>query len=328
LIKGFTEYISEKSNIIKIENKEEKIQDALFYREVDYILFIPKDYTKNFMNHNNPEIEIKKTQEGNAQYTQMMVNKYFKLADVYSRSGMNQKKIVDSIKLDLENQVNIVVENESKSEIMNRPNLYYNFANYSLLAISIYLIATVMSVFNNENIKKRNNICKIPYKKISNKLFLANIVFIIAIWLLYVIISFMLCGQGMFTVNGLLLILNSFIFTLTAGTIGFLISTLVKNKNAISGIVNVVALGLSFISGCFVQQQWLNSSVLNIAKFFPSYWYINSNEQIVKLTKYGFGDIENIIVNMCIVLGFGILYAIVIKIIDKIKGVKIHEKIK
>lgn len=328
MIKGFTEYISEKSNIIKIENEEEKIQDALFYREVDYILFIPKDYTKNFMNHNNPEIEIKKTQEGNAQYTQMMVNKYFKLADVYSRSGMNQKKIVDSIKLDLENQVNIIVENESKSEIMNRPNLYYNFANYSLLAISIYLIATVMSVFNNENIKKRNNICKIPYKKISNNLFLANIVFIIAIWLLYVIISFMLCGQGMFTVNGLLLILNSFIFTLTAGTIGFLISTLVKNKNAISGIVNVVALGLSFISGCFVQQQWLNSYVLNIAKFFPSYWYINSNEQIVKLTKYGFGDIKNIIINMCIVLGFGILYAIVIKIIDKIKGVKIHGKIK
>src|SRR5574344_1001868 len=71
LIKGFTNYISEKATIVTIENNAEKIEDSLFYREVDFVLFIPANYTQDFINQRNPEIEIKKTAEGSAEYTEI-----------------------------------------------------------------------------------------------------------------------------------------------------------------------------------------------------------------------------------------------------------------
>lgn len=319
LINGFTDYISDKSDVIQLENNDEKVQDALFYREVDFVLYIPKNYTQDFINKKNPEIEIKKTEEGSAEYTQMMVNKYLKLADIYNRAGMSQSQIVESIKTDLEKQVDIVVENQGQTENLASPHLYYTFANYSFLAIAIYIIATVMGVFNNKMIKKKNSVCKMSYKKISSQLFMANLILILGVWVLYVLISIILCKDAMFTTNGLLLMLNSFVFIIVAATIGFLVSLLVKNKNAISGIVNVVALGLSFISGCFVPQQWLNSTVLNVAKAFPSYWYIKANTDIVRLTSYGFEELKPVLTSMAIVFGYAIFYAILIGIVNRVK---------
>lgn len=311
--------MKQKTEIKDVENKEEKIQDSLFYREIDYVLIIPENYTNDFLNGKDPKIEVKKTAEGYATYTEMIVNRYLKLAEIYNKAGMNQGEIVSSIKTDLEKEVNIIVENKEDSLNMNRLVLYYNFANYSFLAISIYLIAIVMSVFNKDIIKKKNNICKMPYKKISNQLFAGNIIFVFGIWLMYVLISLILCKDSIFNINGLLLMCNSLVFVIVTAAIGFLVSSLVKNKNAISGIVNVIALGLSFISGCFVPQEWINSNVVNFAKLFPSYWYIQNNQRIVELTKYTFLDLKPVLINMGIILLFGLIYVIINKIIIKLK---------
>ena len=42
------------------ENDEEKINDSLFYRDVNYVIYIPENYREDFLNDKNPEIEIKK----------------------------------------------------------------------------------------------------------------------------------------------------------------------------------------------------------------------------------------------------------------------------
>ncbi len=66
----------------------------------------------------------------------------------------------------------------------------------------------------------------------------------------------------MFTVHGIILMVNSFVFSICALTIAILIANLVNNKNAINGIVNVVALGSSFLCGAFVPIEWLPDTVL------------------------------------------------------------------
>ena len=70
------------------------------------------------------------------------------------------------------------------------------------------------------------------------------------------------------TKEGLIYILNSFIFTICATTMSFFIGNLITNKNAVNGIVNVVALGSSFLCGAFVPMRWLPDSVLKIAHVF------------------------------------------------------------
>ena len=121
----------------------------------------------------------------------------------------------------------------------------------------------------------------------------------------------------MFTTHGLIYILNSFIFTICAVTIAFLIGNLVSNKNAINGIVNVVALGSSFLCGSFVPLEWLPDTVIKIAHILPSYYYISSNEMIAKLEIVNFETIIPILKNMGIILIFMMVFIIATNIISR-----------
>lgn len=319
LIKGFRDYLKDKTKIIEIEDDEDTIQDELFYRNVRYVLIIPEDFSNKFLNGENINIDIKKTQDSYSTYTEMLINKYFNMANIYNKAGMNETNIVKSIKKDMEKESEIILQEEMETQTISKLIIFYNFANYAFLGIFIYIIATLMLVFNNKNIKNKNSISSTPYSKISNQIFLANLFFAFSIWILYFVIAYIMFGSIVYSPNGLLILLNSFVFSICAVTIGFLSGILVKSKDAISGIVNTVALGLSFISGCFVPQQWLSESVLNFSKLFPSYWYVNGNDLIANIVKYDFETLKPLFRNMGVLLLYTIGLLIVIAIINKKK---------
>ena len=54
ITKNLVNYIEKNSNIIKIEDEEEDINDALFYREVNYVIYIPENYRQDFLAGKNP----------------------------------------------------------------------------------------------------------------------------------------------------------------------------------------------------------------------------------------------------------------------------------
>lgn len=69
----------------------------------------------------------------------------------------------------------------------------------------------------------------------------------------------------------------------------YLIINISTNKYAITAIANVLSLGLSFISGVFVPQDYLSDKVLNIAKFSPVYYFVRINNQdIISFADMGF----------------------------------------
>ncbi|MBR2786122.1 MAG: hypothetical protein IKD76_01240 [Clostridia bacterium] len=49
ITKDFIKYISSHSKTPEVENSEEARNDALFYESVDYIVYIPKNYNKDFL---------------------------------------------------------------------------------------------------------------------------------------------------------------------------------------------------------------------------------------------------------------------------------------
>ena len=177
----------------------------------------------------------------------------------------------------------------------------------------------MQSIFNNIDIRKRNIISSSNYKKNNRILLLSNIIYALILWLFYLIMSFIIIGKIMFSLYGLILAINSLLFTLCATTIAFLIGNLVTNKNAISGIVNVVALGSSFLCGAFVPVQYLPDSVLNIAHLLPTYYYINSNEVLKNIEVFNINTLKPIIINMLIIIGYIVLFIILTNIISKRK---------
>lgn len=319
LTKNLIDYMKKNSNIVKVENNEEKINDALFYREVSYVIYIPKDYRKNVLLGKNPKLDIKKTDEYDAHLSEMMLKRYIKLQNIYNKEAGSEDELITLINDNINDDVNVKITSKVDTSKTYNIAYYFNFASYSILAIIIYIICLVLCSFKEESISKRINISSINYKSHNNKILLASIVFSSIIWLLFVIIGVIVVGDIMFSIRGLISIINSFIFTFCALTLSILISSITNNKNAISGIVNVIALGSAFLCGAFVPAEYLPSSVLNFAHILPSYYYINSNDLLKNIDVINISSMHPIIINMVIIIIFSILFIILNNVVTRKK---------
>lgn len=319
LTKNLIDYMKKNSNIVKVENNEEKINDSLFYREVSYVIYIPKDYRKNVLLGKNPKLDIKKTDEYDAHLSEMMLKRYIKLQNIYNKEAGSEDELITLINDNINDDVNVKITSKVDTSKTYNIAYYFNFASYSILAIIIYIICLVLCSFKEESISKRINISSINYKSHNNKILLASIVFSSIVWLLFVIIGVIVVGDIMFSIRGLISIINSFIFTFCALTLSILISSLTNNKNAISGIVNVIALGSAFLCGAFVPAEYLPSSVLNFAHILPAYYYINSNDLLKNIDVINISSMHPIIINMVIIIIFSILFIILNNVVTRKK---------
>ena len=317
LTKNLIDYMKKNSNIVKVENNEEKINDSLFYREVSYVIYIPKDYRKNVLLGNNPKLDIKKTDEYDAHLSEMMLKRYIKLQNIYNEEAGSEDELITLINDNINDDVNVKITSKVDTSKTYNIAYYFNFASYSILAIIIYIICLVLCSFKEESISKRINISSINYKSHNNKILLASIVFSSIVWFLFVIIGVIVVGDIMFSIRGLISIINSFIFTFCALTLSILISSLTNNKNAISGIVNVIALGSAFLCGAFVPAEYLPNSVLNFAHVLPAYYYINSNDLLKNIDVINISSMHPIIINMIIIIMFSILFIILNNVVTK-----------
>ena len=319
LTKNLIDYMKKNSNIVKVENNEEKINDSLFYREVSYVIYIPKDYRKNVLLGKNPKLDIKKTDEYDAHLSEMMLKRYIKLQNIYNKEAGSEDELITLINDNINDDVNVKITSKVDTSKTYNIAYYFNFASYSILAIIIYIICLVLCSFKEESISKRINISSINYKSHNNKILLASIVFSSIVWLLFVIIGVIVVGDIMFSIRGLISIINSFIFTFCALTLSILISSLTNNKNAISGIVNVIALGSAFLCGAFVPAEYLPSSVLNFAHILPAYYYINSNDLLKNIDVINISSMQPIIINTIIIIMFSILFIILNNVVTRKK---------
>jgi len=319
LTKNLITYIKNNSNIIEIDENEAAIRDALFYRDVNYIVYIPKNYREDFLNKKNPEIEIKKTGDYNASLAEMLLDRYLKTASIYLDIYSNEEELIKNLNKTLDTKTEVQIVSKLDTTSLNKATFYFNFLNYSLLAGLIFVICMVLLSFKNINIHKRTVISSMDYKQINKELFISNLIFGFLSWLFYIALGIIIIGKVMFTTHGLIYILNSFVFLVCAISIALLIGNLVSNKNTINGIVNVVALGSSFLCGAFVPMEFLPNFVLKIAHILPSYWYMKTNEMLKSIDKFNLATINSLITNMLILIIFTIIFTLITRVVTSKK---------
>ena len=319
ITKDLIKYIEENSNVVDLKNNEDAINDALFYRDVNYVVYIPKNYNKDFMDGKNPEIEIKSTGDYQSSFAEMLLSRYIKVANIYQKSINSEEELISKINETLSKKSEVEITSKLDTNILSKATFYYNFANYSIMACLIYVICLILASFKDIKIQKRTIISSTNYKTLNRQLLLSNSLFSIILWMIYVVLSFILVGDIMFSIHGIFYLINSFVFTICATTIALFIGNIVSNKNAISGIVNVIALGSSFLCGAFVPMEWLPDGVIKIAHILPSYYYISNNEVLKTLELINLNTIKPILLNIIIVLSFSIMFIILTNIVSKRK---------
>lgn len=315
ITKNLVDYLSSNSNIKEIENDEEKRNDALFYRDVNYIVYIPKHFSVDFLEHKNPEINIKSTGDYQASLANMLLERYLKVASTYLEFDFSEEEMLNAITKTLENEVNVEMTSKLDTDSLTKVSTYYNFTNYCILAGSIYVICLILSSFKNKDVLKRTTISSMHYQKYNRILLISNSLFAFVLWLFYILLSFVLFGSSMWTLHGAFYILNSFVFSLFALTLAFLLGNIMTDKNALNGIINVIALGSSFLCGAFVPMEWLPNTVLNIAHILPSYYFIKSNELIKTVEIFDFASLKSIYMNMIVIIIFAVGFMIISRIV-------------
>lgn len=310
LVEGLKNHLSQNANFIDLPDDTQKLQDALFFRSVEYIVKVPEGFTDGLLS--GRAIQIEKTTVPNSTsgiYIDSLINKYLNTAKTYSNSieGLSPEQLVSYINKDLSLKAEVKLVNPNlQSNISKKSAYYFNFLAYSLFAILILGVSAVMMVFNHTDLKKRNLGSPLKLRSMNFQMVLGNMSFAVLVWFVLIFASFIMYGSYMYTPNGLLYILNSFIFALAALSISYFIANLIHSKGAMSAAANVVSLGTCFISGVFVPQALLSKTVLTISSFTPTYWYVKSNNQIANMVHFNLENLTPIFTNMSIILGFAV----------------------
>lgn len=317
LTKNLINYLKENANVLDIENNEEKINDAIFYREVNYVIYIPKNYRIDTLNKLNPTLDIKSANDYDSAYTSMLLTRYLNVQNTYLKYTNNENELINSINNNLSYKTNIEITSKLDTSKLTKISRFFNFASYSIMAVIIYIICLVISSFNKDVVKKRTIISSMNYKKYNKYILLSSFLYSSIIWLLYVILSFIIIGSSMFSLRGLIYILNTFIFSFVALTLALLISNLIKSKGAISGIVNVIALGQAFLCGAFIPSEFLGENIIKYSKILPAYWYNNSNDLLSTIEVINMVNLKPILINMMVLVIFAIIFIVINNIVSK-----------
>lgn len=319
LANGLVKFFKENANIIQVKNTKTAIDDAIFYRDASYVIYIQKGYEESILSGGDGNIEIKSSGDYTSNLAQLLLTRYIKTIKILSKEYNDKETLIKKVNSTLKSNTKVNLTNKINTTELTRLSRYYNFASYTLIAVIVFIICLVLASFNKSVLRKRIVVSSMNYKVHNRYILLASTLYSVFVVILYSLLSFIVFGNLAFSERGLIYILNTFVFSFTALCMALLISTLVKSKEAISGIVNVVSLSQAFLCGAFIPVMWLPNSVIKMAHILPAYWYINTNNLLIEIEVLSFSNLKPVWINMVILIIFGIIFIILNNIVSRRK---------
>lgn len=278
--RDLADFLIGQSQLISLDNDSESLQDALFFRQVDYILRIPAGFGES-ISKGRYNVELVKTSlpdSVSAVQADLLIDRYINTVALYVDSVPNLAipELLAHVRADLALQANVTLQSTALVQDFSRSRFYFSYLAYTLMSVMVLGITSIMIAFNNKDLQKRNYSSPVRLVSFNLQLVLGNFVFALAVWALLTALSLLIGDQAYSTATRILLSINALAFTLACLGISFLIGNLIKSRNVQQSIANVLALGTCFISGVFVPQELLGPTVKTIASFTPTFWYISN----------------------------------------------------
>lgn len=326
LTKSFQNSLTEVANIVELEDSEESIQDALYFRAVYMIIRIPKDFGNISNTGEIKPIDVIVIPDApETIQVQNHINQFLKLVSATKIGYPELSEASLAMKIDAlaVKETKVSMANDAKQGIEgDLMPFFFNYMAYSYMYIVIIGVSTIMLVFGRKDLKMRNTCSPITGYQNSSQLLMANGVFALIVWVLLIIISFVMDFRNVFKMNTVYFILNSFVFGASILGLSFLIGNLVKGKQALSAIAGIVTLSACFISGVFVPQAFLGEGVLKAASFFPTYWYVKGNLIIGDLTSFTNGHLSELYSTLLIEAGFALAFIMIALVVGKRRAIE------
>ncbi len=307
-VRDFLEYLSGYCNFKDYGDNESNLADALFFREVEYILIIPYEFGKDFLAGKDTGLQKKALPDGVYHLpVDHAINNYLNIAGIYldNMPNISAEDLVSYIRKDMKANAEVsILRNDYGGSENSFYNRYFNTASYIMLSCCLIGVGLVLLNFHDVDILRRNLVTPMTHKDMNLQLIGGNLIFVFAYDIFFILLGFLIHKEKSLNGNVLLFWLNFIIFSVSALSISYLAAMLVKSRQASTAISYVLPLGLSFISGAFVPQFLLGESVLKLASFTPFYWFVKANDTISGLVNFHWNNLKFVVFYMMIQLGF------------------------
>ena len=283
--KALKSFLAEEQNVKVMQDDKKTMQNELFYRNVEYILILPKGFGDSLMSEDK-KAQIKNVKVPNSTSGYMIdqqVNKFTKQVRSYLAAGFTEQQAVERAENTLKSSAEVTLKGSKKAGEQSNTAYYFQYLAYIFIALITVAVSPVFMVFYKKDIRRRNQCSAATEKSRNLQLALGTLTASVGCWLLFMILAMAMYRNEIFQGNIWLFMLNSLTFMGVAAGISFLAGLLVTNDDALQGVVNVVSLGSAFLGGVFVPLDFMSKQVLTVSRFLPTYWYIRSNKLIDQL---------------------------------------------
>lgn len=287
--RAMVKFIEDNPNISVIEVDEDKIQDSLYNRKIEYALTINEGFGEKIAKGQTENIlSAEKIEDtSSAMYMETQISSFLDSATMYIKGGFNASEAFKAAAEKSGDGVEIIRyqrENGWNSE-NSSAYFFFNFLPYILLMMIMPMLTPTFASFMNSDMRSRT-LCS-PINPVSYTTQIVLGAFLVCMSVLVILLGAgtVISGGGIFNETFVYSLLQMIIFTLfslsVSVLVGILCSESKKTASLASSIVsNVLGLGMSFLCGVFVSQSLLGEEILNIGKLFPAYWYVRANNML------------------------------------------------
>ena len=313
--KGLSDYLKEKCVVIDVE--EERIENALFYRQISYVLYLPDDFDAKVENRGNIDLQTKKVDSLSDSYlAEQYVTSYMSTLQGNLEYGnlANEKEVIKQTAKDLSKDVKITMLNgEHKEEVQ----YYFNFLSYTFCSCLIGGIGYVMFVLHKREIRRRNTVSPLKNTSMNLQLMLGYISYAVVMGLVAILFAYLIFPEGMKEAFGPYMVLNTFVSLVPALGLAYLVGTAIQSLEIQQGLSNVLCLIMAFLGGSFVPQQLLSDNLLKFSTFTPNYWFVKANDALYQIQEFDMEHLQPVFSYMGMQILFGVVFFLIAMIYSK-----------
>ena len=134
-------------------------------------------------------------------------------------------------------------------------------------------IAPILQVFSQKEIKERTSCSSYKFVNYNRELLLGVILTGLVVCAVIFASATIMFKGSTFSFSGFLFTLNMLCYMLVSLAFAFFISKITSNSEILSMFANTVSLGMAFLCGIFVPEEFLGDGIIKAAHFLPAYWY-------------------------------------------------------
>ncbi|MCI8484849.1 MAG: ABC transporter permease [Lachnospiraceae bacterium] len=282
---ALVDYLGIHNHLKDVPEGREALQDAMYYEEIDYVLVIPEDFTRQFLKGDSEGL-LEGTIVPGSSTSYLLENEvenFLKTAAMYLRSGVTMEQAMEWTRKDMEEKPEVRFLEQTAGQQLSDRYYFFQYIPYVYLILMILGVGAVVKSFKNKDLEARNKCSSMSFLKQNLQIFLGCMVYMLVMNMIFLLMAVLNTGEDMLSLQGFLSGMNAVVFSLCALSVAWFVAQFARNTAVLNMMSNIFGLGFSFLGGVFVSLEFMGEGARQAAKFTPSYWYVIANYDIQKV---------------------------------------------